>query len=117
METYSFQTSSDFYQKLYSHFSLSSGYELPEDLSLSKVEAASQNFESKVIYSSKGQINHGYSLPLGQPKRFYELMSQEVKKLELVDPHNIYLADAKNKLKKLTNIMDGLMEPYEDVLK
>ena len=113
METYSFQASSDLYQKLYSHFSLSSGYELPADLSLSKVQAASQNFESKVIYSSKGQINHGYSLPLDQPKRFYELMATEVKKLEIVDPNNIYLNDAKKKLKKLTNILDGLCQIYK----
>ena len=113
METYSFKSSSDFYQKLYSQFSLTSGYELPADLSLKKVEAASQNFESDIIYSSKGQINHGYSLPLDQPKRFYELMSHEVKKLELVDPHNIYLTEAKKKLKKMTNILDGLCQIYK----
>ena len=74
METYSFKSSSDFYQKLYSQFSLTSGYELPADLSLKKVEAASQNFESDIIYSSKGQINHGYSLPLDQPIRLGEIV-------------------------------------------
>ena len=110
METFSYtQQRAQFFSKLAAANHLSNDFSFPERV-FNHVEQATQNFQSNKVFSAKGQINHGYTLPLSETKKFSEQMAEELAKLEEVDPHNIYLHAAKESLQKLRNIMEGLCQ-------
>ena len=112
METFSFthtQQRAQFFSKLAASNHISNDFSFPEGV-FNHVEQATQKFETNKVFSSKGQINHGYTLPLSETKKFNEQMAEELAKLEEVDPHNIYLHAAKESLQKLRNLMEGLCQ-------
>ena len=100
MESYSYtQDRAQFFSKLAAANHLSNSYDLPEE-AFNHVEIATQNFQSNKVFSAKGQINHGYTIPLSEPKKFSEHMTEELAKVEEVDPDNTYLHSAKESLQK-----------------